>query len=118
MTVVVSIALAFLSSLLIKVANVAWDDLWAKLFELVAQAEDRWESGAGEQKKEWVLQQTMIWMDQVLKPRGFQRWILKFAISTLIDSIVKTLNDGLGNDWVAKAKEIEKYLSDLIPVIS
>lgn len=118
MPAVVSIALAFLAGMAVKVANMAWDDIWGKLFELVAEAEAQWESGQGEQKKEWVLQQTILWMDSTLKPTGFQRFLLKLAIGALIDAIVKTLNDELGNDWVARAREIEKYLSDILPVIS
>jgi hypothetical protein len=31
--------------------------------------------------------------------------------------LVKTLNDTIGHDWVAKSKEIEQKLADILPVI-
>lgn len=113
----VSIALAFLGAFLTRVANMAWDDLWAKLYELIARAEEFYYSEEGQKRKQWVLDETMKWMEETLKPSPIQRFILKFAVGILIDALVKSINDTLGHDWVSKAREVEERLADILPVI-
>jgi hypothetical protein len=117
MNTVVKVSLAFLGALLAKAANVAWDDLWTKLLELEAKAEELYYSEAGQMRKDWVIAQTMLWLDENIKPTGIQRLVLKFALSTLVDGFIKALNDTLGHDWISKAKEVEQHLADMLPVI-
>lgn len=112
-----SIALAVIGAILVRVANFAWNDLWAKIFELVAQAEVLYYSEEGAKRKDWVSTQVMSWANDNLKLNAIERGILKFAMGILIDSLVRAINDALGHDWVAKAKEIEARLSDILPVI-
>lgn len=114
----VNIALAFLGALLSKAANLVWDDIWAKLYELIAQAETLYYSEAGLKRKDWVIEQSLIWLDEKLKPSGIQRFILKFALTSLVDALVKSLNDTIGHNWVDKAKEIETRLAGTLPVIA
>lgn len=112
-----SIALAFLGSILNRVANLVWDDIWAKLYELIAQAEQLYYSDNTLKRKDWVVSESIKWLESKMPLNAIQRFILLFALGSIVDSFVKALNDELGHDWVSKAKEIEAKLAGIIPVI-
>lgn len=112
-----SVAVAFLGAFLTKFANMAWDDLWDKLYKLIAEAEKLYYQDGGAKRKDWVIDQTIKWMEEFMKPNVVQRWILRSGLDIVVDVLVKALNDSIGHDWVEKAKEMEHQLSQMLPII-
>lgn len=113
-----ALAWVFLQDVLVRMANSMWDALWEQIFLAVAKAERDWEeAGAGAKKKEQVVAEVMAWLDEKAKLSFVQRIIARFLVGHVVDALVAEFNARLGKDWVSKAKEIERKIADLIPVI-
>lgn len=106
-------------SLVTRIAQGLWDELWTQIFNGVAYAEERWiESGRGAQKKTWVLDAVMEFIEQRASLNWLQRQIVKLFVGRVIDAIVEVANEELGKDWVDKVKDLERELAERFPLIS
>lgn len=117
--IALALAVAFLQGLLKRVANATWNDLWAKIFEGVAEAEKRWEeeSGKGSVKRQEVIDGVIAWISQHRGLNFIERWIVGMLVGNVVDALIDQINESLGKDWVKKAKEVEAQLAEYIPII-
>jgi hypothetical protein len=121
---VMNVVVAFLVALLTRAANGLWQATFAKLFEAIDQAEAKWTAeGEGKVKRDWVVAQVMIFVDEKLKSAGkplawLDRWLVQMAVGAIADAVVATLNDTLGHGWRAQAEELERKWAEALPVIS
>lgn len=103
----------FLRVILGNVKNNLWDQLWYKTFEYVIQAEEYWdEQGRGKHKKQWVKNKVLEFINEAVGLNWIQRRIASFFLATVIDSLIDTLNDQLGKDWIKQAQQIEENWKD------
>ena len=85
-----------------------WDNLWEEIFAAVIAAEEKWEeSGQGKVKKEWAMKQIMDYIENETDLNWIKRRIIEFFLSRVIDSLVETFNDLMGDDWLDQVKELE-----------
>lgn len=117
-----SILLSFLFGLVKKffdnLANNVWDNLWEEVIIAVTKAEKKWEAdGAGEKKKEWAEEQIMGYIEKEADLNWFERQITKVFISNVIDAVVKSMNDAMGQDWGLQVEKLQKSLEDRLPII-
>lgn len=95
-----------------------WDGFWSALFWAIQQAEDQWvEKGAGQAKKEWVVDTVMTYMEEEVKLNYITRKAVKIFVSRVIDVILRDLNEALGKDWREQVKSLEQHLAKKIPFI-
>lgn len=119
----VKILVAFLITLVSKVANELWDQTWKKLLEAIDQAEAKWAAeGQGQVKRDWVVAQVMSFVDEKLKAAGkplawLDKWLVSLAVGAVADGILAALNETLGKNWRQKAEELERKWADMLPVI-
>jgi len=98
-------------------AQFAWDVLWQIVTEAMLEAEKKWvESGNGEIKKEWVLEEAMEYIDKNVKLNFLTRWVVKTFVSKTIDTIVQKLNDQFVNHkWVDAINDLKSYVLKFFP---
>ncbi|MCK8816891.1 hypothetical protein MWH28_05825 [Natroniella sulfidigena] len=90
-------------------AEKLWDGLWEEIFAAIIAAEEKWEeSGQGKVKKEWVMEQVMNYAKEELELNWIKRRIVEFFISRVIDSLIETFNELVGEDWIDQVKELEE----------
>lgn len=100
---------AFFRSLLNSTKKNLWNELWEKLFEFVIKAENYWEEqGRGEEKKDWVKKKVMGFVNDAVGLNWIQRRALSFFLSIVVDSLIATLNNQLGKDWIDKVEDVEE----------
>lgn len=111
--------MAFISFIVRRITNSIaknlWQEVWAKIFEYVVKAEEYWEEkNRGQQKKEWVIRKVKSF---ILEKRGLN-WIkikiIEVFLSLILDAIISTLNEEIGNDWVDVVEELEEDFKDKI----
>lgn len=114
--------LAFLAALaerfLRRFAQGLWDAMWEEIFRAVAEAEEKWqESGQGQAKKAWVMEQVMRFVDERARLNWLQRLVVQLLVDKAIDAIVATVNEELGQNWVERVKEVKARLAAALPLV-
>ena len=92
-----------------------WDNVWEKIFYVVVEAEKKWEeSGRGQEKKEWAKDKLLLYINDLVGLNWIQRRVVSLFLSLSIDTLLDTLNENLGKDWLDKVKEFEQKWKDSI----
>lgn len=113
-----AMVIAFAQSFLQKIAQNLWDAMWVEIFGAITEAEKEWdESGRGEEKKQFVIDKVFEFVQERKNLNFIERQALKILLNITIDSIIKTINEEMGKNWVEKVKEYEDELDDKIPFI-
>lgn len=113
-----ALAWGFLQRTFERVAETAWDDLWAVIFEQVTKAEAEFSTpGTGAKRKEQVLSFVMEWAEKTLALNWLHRMILRYVVSRIVDGLVAELNETMGNDWIQKAQEVKAKLEESWPFL-
>ncbi|WP_245579475.1 glycoside hydrolase family 108 protein [Halonatronum saccharophilum] len=90
-----------------------WGEVWEIIFELVIEAEKRWdESGKGKEKKKWVMDKLMKYINENINLNWIKKQLIEFFLSKVIDALIATLNEFVGNDWIDKVEELEEEWRD------
>ncbi|WP_408956486.1 hypothetical protein [Natroniella sp. ANB-PHB2] len=91
------------------VAETLWDNIWEEIFEAIIKAEEKWqESGQGKVKKEWVMEQVMDYIQEEVELNWIKRRMVEFFLSQVIDALIETFNELVGEDWIDQVKELEE----------
>lgn len=116
-SLVVAVLLGFLQSVIKRTANLLWADIWDKLFEAIAEAEARFKNDGGQLKKQWVMETVEAWIKERMELNWIQNLLLKMLLGRVIDAIIAELNETMGDDWIEKAREVERQLAGWMPII-
>jgi len=95
-----------------------WNGVWEQLFEAIEYAEEQWhKKGSGEQKKEFVMDKVLGYIENNMELNFLYRKAIELFISRVIDGIIKALNKELGDNWVEKVEQYKDELADFIEFI-
>ena len=96
-----------------------FDAFWRQTMESVIEYERQWkETGAGEKRKKFVLEEVTIFLRARRIGNWFtRRWALRF-IEQFIDDSIDELNDKLGHCWVEKTEEARKIIMSRVPIFN
>jgi|SRR6056297_818323 len=116
---VVALILGYVKSFLKKIAQELWDNIWIEIFGAIAEAEKKWKENPDfiDDKRQYVKDYIFDYISEKKKLNFIEKQALNIFLNVVIDSIVATINEGLGKDWVEKIKELEDQLDDKIPFI-
>lgn len=109
------LGVAVLKGILSRAAGLVWEDLWKQVLSYVAEAEWKWKLGQLQEKKRWVVEQTIGWLSQKVKISGIQKWLLSVILGYVVDAVVGELNEILGHNWVSKVEDVKEDIEVLIP---
>ncbi|HKL41508.1 MAG TPA: hypothetical protein VJ962_02820 [Clostridia bacterium] len=116
---VVALILGYVKSFLKKIAQELWDNIWIEIFGAIAEAEKKWKENPDfiDDKRQYVKDYIFDYISEKKKLNFIEKQALNIFLNVVIDSIVATINEGLGKDWVEKIKELEDQLDDKIPFV-
>ncbi|MCK8827727.1 hypothetical protein MWH25_08215 [Natroniella acetigena] len=114
-----NILLGFIASLvksfLQSTANNLWGETWDIIFESIEEAEKEWDDGRV--KKKYVMDKVMKHIEGQGRFGRIKKFIIKNFISSVIDALIREINQAVGSDWVEKAGVYERRLADRIEFI-
>ena len=113
----VTVIFSFLANVLKKSVNELWDELWEYMFEAVVEAEEKWGRDNGSKKKSFAMDLIFEWLGENASLNWLQRTAARLIISNLLNGLIGEFNEVMGNDWLAKAKELKDSLAGSIPFI-
>ena len=117
--IVLTYVKSFSTKIALNVGQSLWDGLWEVMFEAIEEAENEWNEGnKGEVKKNWVLDKISNYIEDNTDMNWFKRRAINFVSSRAIDSIIDTLNDELGTDWIDHADNVKEQIEEKIPFIN
>lgn len=109
--VFISMVMSFAIPALKQLGAVLWEAFWKFLYQAMEAAEGQWvESGKGENKKEFVLHQISLWLDSRTKLNGFQKKMIKWLVTFIVDALVKRLNEELDKSWGSKVNDLKTWV--------
>jgi len=116
---VVALILGYVKSFLKKIAQELWDNIWIEIFGAIAEAEKKWKENPDfiDDKRQYVKDYIFDYISEKKKLNFIEKQALNIFLNVVIDSIIATINEGLGKDWVEKIKELEDQLDDKIPFV-
>ena len=95
-----------------------WDAMWEELFLAIEEAQRSWESsGHGKQKRSWVIEEVVSYLDRRARLNWWQRKIFRIFLGQVIDAIIKTTSDQLGPNWVSRAENLKVSLAGKLSFI-
>jgi hypothetical protein len=104
---------------LIVIAQAAWDALWKEAIDAIGQAELIYhQKYSGKDKKSYVLDSAMYWLEKRGSINKWNKFIIKLAIGQVIDYLVREIHKELGKSWTARARDLKQVLADKIPRIN
>ncbi|QTL97102.1 hypothetical protein GM661_03465 [Iocasia frigidifontis] len=108
----------YVKKILNSLVNNLWDELWVEIIKGVNLAEQKWkESGQGEAKKKWVMEQVMTFINEQTELNWLQKKLVYIFVDKTIDALIDTFNEELGKDWGNKVAEWKEMLEGKIPFI-
>lgn len=114
-TKIVSFISLLVKRILNNVAKNLWDEFWTKVLEYVVKAEEYWnEEGKGKQKKDWVSRRIKDFVMEHKELSWIKIKILDLFLSIVLDALIATLNEELGQDWKDYIEELEDNWKDEI----
>ncbi len=109
--IIISVVMSFAIPALKQLGEVLWEAFWDFLYQAMVVAEGQWaESGKGADKKEFVLAQISTWLDSRTKLNGFQKKMVKWLVTFVIDALIKRLNEELDKSWGSKVKSLKAWI--------
>ena len=110
---------ALVKRILQGVAQNLWDRMWGEVFNFAVEAEVRWkEKGKGAEKKEWLLDQTLEFIETRANLSWTQKQLIRLFVGEIVDSIIDELNERIGKDWGDKIEDLRDELAGRIPFIT
>jgi hypothetical protein len=93
-----------------------WEAFWSVVFESVDLAEKSYIK-EGPAKKEIVLQRILGYLNARKNLSAIQKWAVRMFLNRIVDNMIARLNSEVGNDWVAKVRDLKTFLENKIPYL-
>lgn len=94
-------------------ANNIWDKIWEEIFKAIIEAEKKWDKATEKiDRKKYVKKWVLDYIEKQTNANlgWIEKMIMQVFVGQAVDTIIKNVNEKMGNDWLKQAKKAEQNL--------